>query len=260
MPARLTLDQVRLVDTPLSDQVYDVLRAAILTGELKPNERLVERDLANRLNISRTPIREAISRLDQEGYVAALPTRGVIVNSFTAAQVEEMYGIRAVLEGYAARRAAVLIGAADIEDLEDTCARSHLVLTSDRSEQRQIREIMKLNARFHDVLEQASGSDRLHRMIDALRPPVLTYRVAALRTHAERERSTVDHYRIVHALKSGDVDGVEKLMRQHAYQACQVVLSHTPHARDDNQATSAKSTGADRLETDAEYGHGHGSR
>ena len=250
MPTCLTLDQVRLVDTPLSDQVYDVLRAAILSGELKPNERLVERELANRLKISRTPIREAISRLDQEGYVAALPTRGVIVNSFTVAQVEEMYGIRAVLEGYAARRAAVLISAPDIEELEEICAQSHLLLSGDRSEQQQIRAIMKLNARFHDVLEQASGSDRLHRLIDGLRPPILTYRVAALRTHPERERSTIEHYRIVQALKAGDVDGVERMMRQHAYQACEVVLSHTPHAHESSGATIAKAACVDLFEAD----------
>ena len=217
------LDNAGLIDTKLSDQVYEVLREAIVNGDLLPNARLVERELAQRLRISRTPVREAISRLDQEGYVTPLPTRGVVVQSLSPEDIEEIFDLRVVLEGYAVRAAARRISAAEIAELEAICAESSACVVLDRPHQ--AKDFVIMDTRFHDLLERAARSGRLRRMAASLRPQVLIYRVATLHDQFQRERSLQQHREIVAALAAGDGERAELVMRRHLEEARDVVLA-----------------------------------
>ena len=225
------LDNVSLVETRLSDQVYEVLREAIVNGDLLPNARLVERELAGRLRISRTPVREAILRLDQEGYVTPLPTRGVVVRSLSVEDIDEIFGLRIVLDVYAARRAAARITPEEIAALEEICRESARCVVLDRPQHAQ--DFVVMDTEFHDCLEKAARSSRLGRMTGGLRLQVLIYRVATLHDQFQRERSLQDHWEIVAALKLGDADRAEQVMRRHLTEARDVVLARAA-GRDEN--------------------------
>ncbi len=217
------LDNVSLVETKLSDQVYDVLRDAIVNGDLLPNARLVERELADRLRISRTPVREAILRLDHDGYVTPLATRGVVVRSLSGADIDEIFGLRIVLDVYAARRAAAHVTPEDIAELETICRESGHCVVLDRPQH--ARDFVVMDTKFHDCLEKVARSRRLSRMTEGLRLQVLIYRVATLHDQFQRERSLQDHWDIVDALKRGDADRAEQVMRRHLTEAHDVVLA-----------------------------------
>jgi DNA-binding GntR family transcriptional regulator len=134
-------------------KAFTHLEGAILTGELKPRERLVEQELAERLQMSRTPIREALRRLEERGLVRILPHRGAIVAELSPVDVENIYAVRSHLESLAARLAAERIGPRTIErvvDLESAQARL--------SAGRDVRALMHANDSFHDTIYYYSGT------------------------------------------------------------------------------------------------------
>ncbi len=98
----------------LREKILETIRDAIMTGALKPGEKVAEPDLAERFGISRTPIREAFRQLESEGYLTVIPRKGAVVTSFSPRDVEEFYAIKSILEGYAARRACEKLSVKDI--------------------------------------------------------------------------------------------------------------------------------------------------
>ena len=134
----------------------EVIRQAIIDGRAEPGQRLKEEELAQQLGISRTPIREALLMLQAEGLVETAPNRGATVRSYELSDLEDMYELRALLEGHAARRAATRIGAEELEQLRASCERfEQLVGGAD------VPALVSENAVFHDMILAAAGSDRL---------------------------------------------------------------------------------------------------
>src|SRR5690349_6633325 len=102
----------------LREKILETIRDAIMSGALKPGEKVAEPELAERFGISRTPIREAFRQLESEGYLTVIPRKGAVVVSFSPKEVEEFYAIKSILEGYAARRACINLTAREVDKLK----------------------------------------------------------------------------------------------------------------------------------------------
>ncbi len=200
----------------LKDQVYSILREAVGNMDIystpKP-PRLDERKLAEELGVSRTPVREALSRLEQEGFVKNIPRRGTFVVRKTRKEVLEVVYVWAALESMAARLATERASDEEIGKLRE------LFSTFDDEEARaHINEYSDTNVEFHQTLIGLGQCDLIKSMSDSLFLHMRAIRVQALKDieHHRSDQSVIDHMRIIEALEERDADTVEKLVREHA--------------------------------------------
>jgi len=190
------------------DDVYERLRLAIVTGELRPNEPLIEVDLAEALKVSRTPIRESLQRLGAEGH-ATPRKRGWAVREYTPTEIEENFEVRVALEGFAARLAAVRASEDELSHIE-AIQHERDVAVAPTTEFR-----VATNRRFHDAIITAAHNSRLADAIFRAGQFYFNRRIAGLTTDKEFEANQADHGRIVHALKERDQRAAEEAMRAH---------------------------------------------
>ena len=152
---------------PLRDVVFNTLRQAIITGEFAPGERLMEISLANRLGVSRTPVREAIRKLELEGFVVMIPRRGTYVADISIKDINEVYEIRTSLDVLAAGLAAERINDDELETLQRL-----LVEIGQHIEENNMDKIVEVDIAFHDVLYQASRNERILNIINKMREQI----------------------------------------------------------------------------------------
>lgn len=195
----------------LAEAVYHSLRTAILHGTYRPNQRLVEADIAVELGASRTPVREALQRLGNDGLIAK-SRHGWIVREFTVSEIREIYEIRAALEGYAARLAAQRARDEDIKALSKLIveqrrltARPHISRPA----------VVDLNDRFHDAVIAAAGNMRLDELVKANRTYYFNYQVAALYSDEQTIKSLEDHAVLCEAISARNFEKAELLARDH---------------------------------------------
>jgi DNA-binding GntR family transcriptional regulator len=202
-----------------SDEVYERLREEIVKGRMRPNERLVEVELAERLGVSRTPIRESLKRLAADGLIHG-GRHHLVVREHAADDVREIYESRAALEGYAARLAAER---ATNEELAEI-ARWHEsdVSTIVRSPRE---HIVGVNDRFHDAIIAAAHNRRLLDLIRRNREFYFNYRIANMYDDAEATASLEGHAAILSALQSRRPDAAEAATRTHILEALRVTLT-----------------------------------
>ena len=195
------------------EKVYLALRARILSGELGPNSTLREQALAQELGVSRTPVREALRRLDEAGLVTFVPNRGATVVAWTIEQVRETYYVRASLESRAAGLAATRISVAELQLLAELIDAMEPVLTAD--DDAGLAELGRLNAEFHRIIVAASRSPQLVALTSSVsRVPLMA--AAFRRGGGEfRARSNHQHRDILTALRTGDTVWAEVAMRSH---------------------------------------------
>ncbi|MFE3448987.1 GntR family transcriptional regulator [Nonomuraea sp. NPDC059194] len=194
--------------------VVDDLRNLILGGQYAPGSRLGEVELAEMLGVSRTPVREALRRLQAEGLVEVVANRGARVVEYPGEDLETIFELRARIEGLAARQAAA---AATPED----AAHLHQVAVSirDHAERRDLDEVYRLNAEFHQALVRLGGSTVLAQSISSLiHSPVLLRTYSSFDDEAMR-RSVNHHIEIAAAVHAGDPDWAEAVMRAHLFSA-----------------------------------------
>ena len=203
----------------LGQHVFENLKKAIVRGELQPGKRLVENQIAGMLNISRTPVREAIHKLEREGLLEKMPRGGFIVPDLTRDNVEETFGIRSVLEGYAARMAAILHKGNDLDLLENK-----LNEYQQHFDQGQMDALLKINTEFHDLLYSLSKSQKLIKMINDLRDQIYQFRKIILNNKKMAKKSGDDHRLMMRYIRDRDADGVEKLVREHILRGQEAVL------------------------------------
>ncbi|GFN23250.1 GntR family transcriptional regulator [Thermanaeromonas sp. C210] len=195
---------------PVRREVYHILREAILTGKFQPGERMVERHLARQLGVSRTPVREAIRKLELEGLVEHVPRRGVVVARISKREAWEIYNIRAVLEGLAARLAAENITARQLERLEE------LVKAMEEARAgRDMELLQKLHSEYNLLIYRAAESPRLEQMITNLAEYIVGFTKVGYAVPGRMATATREHREILEALKARDADRAEKLARQH---------------------------------------------
>jgi DNA-binding GntR family transcriptional regulator len=207
-----------------SVSVARALRDAIMSGELEPGQALGEEQLGRQLGISRTPVREALVLLRSEGLVETPPNRPAIVKNFDREDLYEIYSIRAVLEGYAAKIAAERISDRDLEALQRSCERYHQLVPHDD----RLRELTDENFVFHTTIHEAAGSDRLVAMIRQVTSVPIIYQSYFSYSRANRESAWQDHVRVLGALQARDPERAEGLMKAHVLWARDVALDHLP--------------------------------
>jgi DNA-binding GntR family transcriptional regulator len=199
-----------------TEAAYDRLRRAIVRGELRPNERLIETDLAQQFAISRTPIREVFQRLGSEGLIVRV-RRGWRVREHTAEEIGEIYETRAALEGYAALLAARRGTQADLERIRA------IHLDADSPEPRTARDhLVEVNDLFHEAILDAAHNERLAQLARGSREYYFNHRIARLYSDAEAAASVEQHEAIVQALLARDPAGAETAMRAHILQALEL--------------------------------------
>lgn len=200
---------------PVREKTYDFLKSNILSGHFQPGHRLIEENLAEELGVSRTPVREAFHKLELEGLITALGTRGFIVPKDSKGEMEELFEIRSILEGYALRIIAEVVSDETLEQLNDLVEKADQAFT-----EKDLDGIFTYNTQFHDLLNaQVFHKPRLYGMIVNTRKYALRYRKDTLQ-YLNGARRTIDgHRRIILALKLKDPDLCEQVMRRHIQEA-----------------------------------------
>jgi len=194
----------------IQDIVFTTLRDEILSGKLKPKEKLNTNQLAERLGVSRTPIREAINRLMSVGLVETVPHRGAYVRELSIEEVIEIYYIRAALEGIAARLAAQNLQQEEIQLLLQYCddIETHLSLED-------YQKILETNFLFHEIIYKAAKSPRLQNLILQYYRQSEQYRALGLELPGRYAEICAEHRNIANALAEGDIDKAEFYAREH---------------------------------------------
>lgn len=210
--------QLQVVRTePVALQAYRALRQGILQGQFKAGSRLIETEVAEMLGISRTPVREALSKLEAEGLVDLLPTGGMVVRDIEA-ELEEIYGLRQRVEGYAAYLAALRITPEALAGLEEVCKRARAAVDT-----RPLEERAELNNTFHRLLTEASGSARLIRLTSGYREYFLNQQILRFYDRDTSLRRHEQHRQIVEALRQRDPERAERLVVEHFQSALAVI-------------------------------------
>jgi DNA-binding GntR family transcriptional regulator len=197
----------------------DVIRQAIAEGLLEPGERLKEEELAREFGISRTPIREALLVLQAEGLVAVAANRGASVRSYRADELNDMYRLRALLEGHAAQRAAATITSDQIQSLHESVERFIRLRLDD------VGELVNENAVFHDTIIDAARSERLRAMVRQVVPLPMQYRSWMWYSRKQLTLSQHYHRKILQALEARDAQRAEGLMKAHVLESKDVLVA-----------------------------------
>ncbi|SNS71107.1 GntR family transcriptional regulator [Actinomadura mexicana] len=215
------------------DRVYTRLRADILDGVHPPGARLGEAELAATTGASRTPVREALRRLEVEGLVEVLPHRGARVPDWTPEDLEEIYDLRMLLESAAARRAATRVTAADVDRMDELCRLMEAAVAPGAGQD--LDRVANLNTEFHDIVRAAASSGRLVSMLNAVVRLPLVMRTFHRYSPADLARSSAHHRELAAALRAGDGTWAESVTRAHVLAAKAVLLraARTPDDRDD---------------------------
>ncbi len=207
----------------LREQVYDRLRAAILSGELAPGAPIIEAEIAATLGASRTPVREALRRLETEGMLEPRGARGSVVRELKRDEVECIFEIREALETLAARRASRRMNDRDLTEF----ARLVELMQKNVDDPS---EMERLDTRFHDRILALADGQRLKRMLGDLRADILPWRFIALATVARRQASAEEHGAILDALRAKDERAIVKTMAHHIRNTKGAVLAESDEA------------------------------
>jgi len=206
---------------------YSQIRQAIVEGRYKPGQRLIEQRIAEQFSLSRTPVREALRRLEAEGLVLSEPNRGAIVRTLSMEDVSDLYGLRARLEAYAAELAAERIdpAAQKILDagIEDFALA--LTLTSVDAVER-VRAVDTANSQIHRAIMAAAKHERLSRLLERTTDVPLVFQAFRQYDRAQTERSHLFHQLIRDAIVAGDGPRASALMHEHVLQGRDVLLAH----------------------------------
>jgi len=199
----------------LYKQAYDEIRRRIITGEFPPSSSISDYHLAEDLNISRTPVREALKRLEDEGLVWSVPNKGTFITEFTAHDIMEIYQIRETLEGRAAFIAAEMMSDDDIQLLEKEIALTHeLEFTGQRD------EIFQCDIRLHKLIIKSTQNIRLGKILATLDDQMHQVRIYFSQSPDWLQAMFKEHAAIVEKIKAHDGKGAEIAMTRHLRSAC----------------------------------------
>ncbi len=195
---------------PLREIVFTTMREAIINGDFKPGQRLMEVQLAEQMGVSRTPVREAIRKLELEGLVVMVPRKGAYVAGLSSEDVKEVLEIRAVLEGLAASLAAKNASAADIEQLQEIVEKFKVA-----AEEKDVVKLINFDSDFHDVMYRASKNKKLIQLISALREQVQRFRVAYFTKIRSTQTLIEEHKDLVSSIVNNEPDRARAIAEKH---------------------------------------------
>ncbi len=195
---------------PLRELVLEAIREAIINGALKPRERLMEIQLAEELGVSRTPVREALRKLELEGFIVMVPRKGAYVADLSIKDVADVFEIRIALEGLAAALAAERITDEELELME-----RHLVEKAEAISKHDMVKLVEVDTSFHEALYGASRNDRLITIINNLREQIQRFRTSSLAMPGRMKQSLDEHRSIVEAIQSRDIALARQAAQEH---------------------------------------------
>lgn len=197
------------------EKTYQEMKSAIFSGRFRPGERLAEEQIAAELGVSRTPVREALHRLEQDGFIEPLEKRGFCIPENSQEELEDFFALRTVLEGYALRLICRSITEEQLGRLQEIVDQAETALLQER-----VDELFRLNTVFHDcLLGMVAHKRRFHSFIVNMRKYVLRYRKDTLRHLGAGKRCVDGHRMLLAALKLRDDDLCEQIMRRHVRDA-----------------------------------------
>ncbi len=214
----------------LSDRAYASIKHAIITARLEPDHRLIEETIAADIGASRTPVREALQKLEEEGLIFRLPGTGFAVKGVTEEEVEDILDLQCILEGYAGRLAASKITQDEIRLLDDLIRRQEDCLVNTDAE-----EFISLDAAFHDTIHRAAKNARLYDLVQNLRDSIDRYRVIIFHSNAKLHLSVKDHKEVVALMKTKNARQIEKLIGKHMMRGKNVIKKKIRSQREDDR-------------------------
>ena len=204
---------------PLREVVFKTLRHAIIRGELPPGDRLMEEKLAKNLEVSRTPVREAIRMLELEGLVVMLPRKGAEVARITVTDLQEALEVRMAIEDLSVRLASMRI---------DDEGKKRLIQAKEAFDaallKKDVVKIVEKDERFHDVIFEATKNRRLINLAHSLREQVYRYRYEYVKDFSSHDKLSREHARITEAILAGDVVKAQQSMRGHINDQLQRIM------------------------------------
>ena len=199
--------------------VFNTLRQAILRGELKPGERLMEIQLANKLGVSRTPIREAIRKLELEGLVLMIPRKGAEVAEITEKSLRDVLEVRRALEELSVQLACEKITKEEIRELERVAKEFQQVVKSS-----DITEIAEVDVRFHDIIYTATDNQKLIQLLNNLREQMYRYRVEYLKRDGVFPQLIAEHEAIIRHIENNEKEKATEVMCRHIDNQVEAVI------------------------------------
>ena len=200
---------------PLRDVVFETLRDAIITQVLKPGERLMEIQLADEMGVSRTPVREAIRKLELEGLVIMVPRKGAYVAGVSMKDIHEVYEVRAALEMLAVSLAAERITDEELDALERQVLRESEAEASEDTDEHTLDNIVYIDTTFHDIIYQAANNQRLVQFLNILQEQLQRFRAASLSRPGRSKTALEEHKQIIEALSERNGELAAKLAKEH---------------------------------------------
>jgi len=209
----------------VSQQISEFLRSAVFHGTIKPNQHLIEESIARELGVSRTPVREAIRRLEAEGLVEYVPQRGSVVRQVSLEEISQIYDVRILIEGHAAKLAATNAKPHDVLALENLCMSFDAFMANNDGLPEQTQRLMDLNNDFHTKIVDIAGNTILARTLKfALQVPGI-YRTYYWYDDDNRRSTSQFHRRIVDAIREKDTATAERLMQEHLTKAQALIVA-----------------------------------
>ena len=197
-------------NSPIREQVFKRIRFMILNYELKPGSKIIESEIAKTLGVSRTPVREAMHRLEEEGLIKIFPRRYCLVIGITTESIHEINLIRANLEPLTSVIATDNLTNDDLNKLEKILSES-----KDAFDNGDIETMIKLNDEFHNVIIQSANLPRITRLLENLQDYYMMFRYSYMKKSELAKRTLDEHQEIIEALKSRDKERVEKVYKKH---------------------------------------------
>ena len=213
-------DKSNLSVPSVRERTYEHLKSVILSGRFRPGERLGEEHLAEELGVSRTPVREALHKLEQDGLIEPLESRGFCIPHDSPEEIADLFDLRTVLEGYTLRLICERITDEQLKMFEEMIDKSDDALRRERLD-----EVFHWNTQFHDTLHgMVADKRRFHSLIVNMRKYVLRYRKDTLQYLDAGQRANEGHRQILLALKLKEPDLCERVMRIHIRQSMEDAL------------------------------------
>lgn len=206
---------------PLREVVFKTLRQAIIQGEFQPGERLLEVTIANKLGVSRTPVREAIRMLELEGLVVMIPRKGAEVANITVKDLRDALEVRMAIEALSVRLACERIDEEGREELKSACMKFKEAINS-----KLVPAIVEGDEEFHNAIYKATKNPKLINTAQNLREQVYRYRVEYVKDFSYHDNLVREHDLITMAILKGDAKSAETVMNEHIYNQEQIVIKN----------------------------------
>ncbi len=220
---------------PLREVVFDTLREAIINGTLRPGERLMEIQLAEELGVSRTPVREAIRKLELEGFVVMVPRKGAYVAGISLKDIADVFEVRAALEALAAGLAAERVTGDELEELERILVRKAKII-----EDENLSLFVESDTKFHDALYRMSRNQRLIQILSNLQDEIQRFRAASLAYPGRMSEALEEHRKIVEAVAERNIAQAQKLAQEHIENAENSLLEAVRRKQEREEITQGR--------------------